>query len=98
MIEAVSAERREADLLRCSPGTPLLMLSRRSLDTRGEPTEFVQSLYRGDRFRFQTALERPRNVVSSVAPSTKERTLRIAQANDAPAIATVFIDAWRDGY
>jgi len=97
-IEAVSAERREAELLGCSPGTPLLMLSRRSLDTRGQPTEFVQSLYRGDRFRFQTGLERPRNVVSSLEPTPKERTIRVAQANDTPAIATVFIEAWRDGY
>ena len=58
-IEAVVAEGREAGLLRCAVGMPLLMLSRRTLDTSGQPIEFVRSLYRGDRYRFQTGLRRP---------------------------------------
>ncbi len=97
-IEAVAAERREAELLGCSPGTPLLMLSRRTIDTRGQPTEFVQSLYRGDRFRFQTGLERPRKVVSSLEPDGPRRIIRLAQPSDAAGMASVFIDAWRVNY
>lgn len=91
-IEAVAAERRDADLLKCQVGAPLLMLSRRTLDTTGQPTEFVRSLYRGDRYRFQTGLERPRHHERAVPE------FRRATAGDAPALARVFIDAWRAGY
>jgi GntR family transcriptional regulator len=58
-IEIVVAERREAVLLRCQLGMPLLMLSRRTYDQNGRPIEFVRSLYRGDRYRFQTGLKAP---------------------------------------
>lgn len=96
-IEAVAAERREADLLHCSPGTPLLMLSRRSLDTNGQPTEYVQSLYRGDRFRFQTGLARPRDVVSTIATSDQP-TVRVARITDSGELARVFVEAWLGSY
>lgn len=96
-IEAVAAERREADLLHCPLGTPLLMLSRRTLDTNNQPTEFVQSLYRGDRFRFQTGLARPRNVVQS-QDSVDEPTVRIARLDDSGQLARVFVEAWLGSY
>lgn len=97
-IEAVIAEGREAALLKCQPGMPLLMLSRRTLDTSGQPTEFVRSLYRGDRYRFQTGLQRPRPWDATPISSTKELSVRIARPEDADQLATVFIDAWRDAY
>jgi GntR family transcriptional regulator len=97
-IEAVVAEGREAGLLKCQPGMPLLMLSRRTLDTNGQITEFVRSLYRGDRYRFQTGLQRPRQGISAQVKGSEGLTLRKANESDAPALASVFIDAWRDGY
>lgn len=63
-IEAVVAERREAVLLRCQPGMPLLMLSRRTLDAQGQPIEYVRSYYRGDRYKFQTGLQLPHHETS----------------------------------
>ncbi len=96
-IEAVVAEGREAGLLKCQPGMPLLMLSRRTLDTSGQPTEFVRSLYRGDRYRFQTGLQRPRTW--GAAPVTSnELIVRVARSDDADQLATVFIEAWRSSY
>jgi GntR family transcriptional regulator len=97
-IEAVVAEGREAGLLKCQPGMPLLMLSRRTLDTNGQITEFVRSLYRGDRYRFQTGLQRPRQGISAQVKGAEELLVREAHPLDAPALATVFIEAWRDGY
>ncbi len=93
-IEAVVAGTREAELLGSRPGAPLLLLSRRTLDTAGRPTEFVRSLYRGDRVRFRTNLRRP--------PGGSDRTpgtlLRDAVPADAPALGSVFIAAWREAY
>jgi GntR family transcriptional regulator len=94
-IEAVIAEAREAGLLRCQIGMPLLMLSRRTLDVEGQPIEFVRSLYRGDRYRFQTGLRRPHN---GVAPKSEPCHLRSARVQDAASLAHVFVDAWREGY
>lgn len=100
-IEAVVAEGREAGLLRCAPGMPLLMLSRRTLDTSGQPIEFVRSLYRGDRYRFQTGLRRPEpaRATDPTAPDTPgEARVRPATRGDAGAVASVFIEAWRGSY
>jgi ribosomal protein S18 acetylase RimI-like enzyme len=77
---------------------PLLMLSRRTLDTGGQPTEFVRSLYRGDRYRFQTGLQRPRPWDATPISASNELVVRIARPDDADQLATVFIDAWRDAY
>ncbi len=96
-IEAVVAEGREAGLLKCQPGMPLLMLSRRTLDTSGQPTEFVRSLYRGDRYRFQTGLQRPRTWGAAPAASN-DLIVRVARPDDADQLATVFIEAWRGSY
>ena len=97
-IEAVVAEGREAGLLRCAPGMPLLMLSRRTLDTSGQPIEFVRSLYRGDRYRFQTGLRRPEQGTISPPHDARPARIRLATSSDAAALATVFIEAWRGGY
>jgi GntR family transcriptional regulator len=97
-IEAVIAEGRDAALLKCQSGMPLLMLSRRTLDTSGQPTEFVRSLYRGDRYRFQTGLQRPRQWNGGSANSNDTLAIRVAEPHDGDALATVFIDAWRGAY
>ena len=97
-IEAVVAEGREAGLLRCQAGMPLLMLSRRTLDTQGQPIEFVRSLYRGDRYRFQTGLRRPVPLAASGPVEIRPARVRLATPADASAVANVFIDAWRGSY
>lgn len=97
-IEAVVAEGRDAGLLRCAPGMPLLMLSRRTLDTSGQPIEYVRSLYRGDRYRFQTGLRRPEPVTPAPVLPSPGVTIRDAASADAAALASVFIAAWRAGY
>jgi GntR family transcriptional regulator len=55
-IETASATPREADLLDTETGAPILMLSRHSFTADGAPVEWVQSWYRGDRYRFVTRL------------------------------------------
>jgi GntR family transcriptional regulator len=37
----------------------MLLLSRHSLDAEGAPVEWVRSVYRGDRYKFVTHLQRP---------------------------------------
>jgi ribosomal protein S18 acetylase RimI-like enzyme len=92
-IEAVVAGSREAELLGCGKDAPLLLLSRLSLDTRGRPTEYVRSLYRGDRFRLRRHLERGGEDPPQAAPS-----LRAAVEADAAALASVFVSSWQAGY
>jgi GntR family transcriptional regulator len=58
-IETSLATPREAALLGTDVGLPMLMLSRHSRDTEGEPVEWVRSVYRGDRYKFVARLQRP---------------------------------------
>ncbi|MFF2375934.1 GntR family transcriptional regulator [Streptomyces xiamenensis] len=58
-IETSLANPREAGLLGTDVGLPMLMLSRHSFATDGEPVEWVRSVYRGDRYKFVANLERP---------------------------------------
>jgi GntR family transcriptional regulator len=55
-IETATATPREAGLLETETGAPILMLSRHSFAGDGAPVEWVQSWYRGDRYRFVTRL------------------------------------------
>lgn len=57
-LEAVPASAYEAEVLGVREGTPLLLLERVSRDVNDRPVEYVRSLYRGDRYRFTTELER----------------------------------------
>ena len=50
--------RAYARLLGVDPGLPLLLLSRHAFDITGEPVEWAQSWYRGDRYKFVTRLRR----------------------------------------
>jgi len=58
-IETVLADPHDARLLGVDPGLPLLLLSRHALDVSGQPVEWAQSWYRGDRYKFVTKLRRP---------------------------------------
>ena len=53
-IETVLADPHDARLLGVDPGLPLLLLSRHAFDVTGEPVEWAQSWYRGDRYKFVT--------------------------------------------
>ena len=57
-IETVLADPHDAQLLEVDPGLPLLLLSRHAYDITGEPVEWAQSWYRGDRYKFVTRLRR----------------------------------------
>ncbi|WP_436493433.1 GntR family transcriptional regulator [Actinokineospora sp. HUAS TT18] len=58
-IETALAAPHEADLLGADIGMPMLLLSRHSFDAEEKPVEWVRSLYRGDRYKFVTTLNRP---------------------------------------
>jgi GntR family transcriptional regulator len=57
-IETVLADPHDARLLGVDAGIPLLLLSRHAIDSTGQPVEFAQSWYRGDRYKFVTRLRR----------------------------------------
>ena len=57
-IETVLADPHDARLLSVDPGLPLLLLSRHAIDSTGQPVEWAQSWYRGDRYKFITRLRR----------------------------------------
>jgi GntR family transcriptional regulator len=57
-IETVLADPHNAQLLGVDPGIPLLLLSRHAIDSTGQPVEWAQSWYRGDRYKFVTRLRR----------------------------------------
>lgn len=58
-IETALASPAEAELLGADVGLPMLLLSRHSFDTEGQPVEWVRSIYRGDRYKFVATLNRP---------------------------------------
>jgi len=55
-VEAASADDATAKLLDVQPGSPLLLLHRRSWQADGRPVEWSASLYRGDRYRIAVRL------------------------------------------
>ncbi len=57
-IETVLADPHDAQLLEVDTGLPLLLLSRHAFDVTGDPVEWAQSWYRGDRYKFVTRLRR----------------------------------------
>lgn len=57
-IETVLAGPHDARLLGVDVGLPLLLLSRHAFDAAGDPLEWAQSWYRGDRYKFVTRLRR----------------------------------------
>lgn len=58
-IETALASPEEAELLGADVGLPMLLLSRHSFDSDGNPVEWVRSLYRGDRYKFVARLDPP---------------------------------------
>ena len=58
-IECVLASPSAAELLAVEPRNPMLKLTRHSWDSERQPIEYVESFYRGDRYRFVTPLRLP---------------------------------------
>jgi GntR family transcriptional regulator len=52
-IEAVAASEGDVALLQVGLGCPILQISRFILSSTGEPLEYLQARYRGDRFKYQ---------------------------------------------
>ncbi|GAA3421167.1 GntR family transcriptional regulator [Streptosporangium vulgare] len=59
IIETVLATPYDAQVLGVDVGLPMLLLTRHAFDADGNPVEWAQSLYRGDRYKFVTRLHRP---------------------------------------
>jgi GntR family transcriptional regulator len=55
-FEASAATESDAAILQVEAGAPVLRLTRLSLTAEGRPIEFVQSVYRGDRFTMRVRL------------------------------------------
>lgn len=51
-VETALASPRQAQLLHCDTGLPMLLVCRTAWDGTGRPVEFTRSVFRGDRFRF----------------------------------------------
>lgn len=61
-FDAVMALPRERALLQLNEGSPVLRIQRTTFDADQRPFEFVQSIYRGDRYRFVARLVREGDV------------------------------------
>ncbi len=53
ILEAVLATKETARLLSIPAGSPVLMIRRRVFDNSGSPVEYMQAMYRGDRFQYR---------------------------------------------
>lgn len=51
-VETAMADPVTADLLGVETGLPMLLVHRTGWDAAGEPVEWTESKFRGDRFRF----------------------------------------------
>lgn len=51
VVEAAAATSKEAQLLQISEGSPIFIFSRISYIHSGQPVEYVNSFYRGDRYK-----------------------------------------------
>lgn len=61
-IEAVLANKSEAELLQVEPNAPLIQLNSVSFMEDGTPVEYYHALHRGDRSRFEVELVRVREL------------------------------------
>lgn len=71
-IETVMASPPASRLLGTETGTPMLLLTRSTRGDDGKPFEFVRSLYRGDRYRFVSRLQRPTEVADETRAALHE--------------------------
>ena len=60
-LEAALGAPREIELLELTPPAAVLRMQRLTLTADGVPVEYVLSVYRGDRYKFHSALQARRN-------------------------------------
>jgi GntR family transcriptional regulator len=53
IIEAIPASEPDVSLLQIAPGSPILQIIRVARSSSGEPLEYLEARYRGDRFKYQ---------------------------------------------
>ncbi|WP_416829220.1 GntR family transcriptional regulator [Ectobacillus polymachus] len=58
VLEASIARKNEAAILQIQEGASVLLIERTSFLENEKPVEFVQSVYRGDRYKFKIEMER----------------------------------------
>jgi len=58
-LRARAAAQSEARLLQVIPGTAVMYSERVCYDAAGMPVEFLEAIWRGDRYDFKVALARP---------------------------------------
>ncbi|MFD1933894.1 GntR family transcriptional regulator [Nonomuraea mangrovi] len=58
VIRATVLDPEEAELLQAMPLSPALLVERTAYDQRGRAVEVAKSLYRGDRYSYEIAIER----------------------------------------
>jgi GntR family transcriptional regulator len=54
--EAALVSEADAEVLGVAPGSPALLIERVTFDAEGQPFEYVESTYRGDRYRITSVL------------------------------------------
>ncbi len=57
-IQAGYASAKDTKLLEMKPGTPVLVFSRTTFELDGRPFEYVESIYRGDKYIFNVTLNK----------------------------------------
>lgn len=57
-IQAGAASSHDAKLLKIKTGMPVLCISRTTYGMDGAPFEYVDSIYRGDKYIFNVTLEK----------------------------------------
>ncbi len=57
LIEAIPASAGQAKLLNTVPNAPLLLIRRTAIGADGHPVEYLQAVYRGDRFEYYVHIE-----------------------------------------
>lgn len=56
------AEEPDAGLLRCEPGSPLLVIKRVTFTPEGRPVEWTRLLFAGDRYEYRVEMQRPAQI------------------------------------
>lgn len=79
-IEAVVANKAEANLLQVDVGAPLILLDSVSYLEDGTPIEYYHALHRGDRSRFEVELVRVKEV-GDVRKALKSEELNLPTSN-----------------
>ncbi len=58
VVEAASANKEEAELLKININDPVLLIKNTTLDDKGRPIEYAEGIYRSDRYRYEVKLKR----------------------------------------